>query len=81
MTTTHVVMFSGGVGSWMTSKRVADKYGVENLHLLFADTLMEDEDLYRFLEEAAENIGGKLIKIVEGRTPWGRLWMHGRRRR
>lgn len=38
--------------------------------LLFADTLMEDEDLYRFLDEAAADVGGELVKITEGRTPW-----------
>jgi len=38
--------------------------------LLFADTLMEDGDLYRFLDEAAADVGGQLIKIAEGRDPW-----------
>jgi len=66
----HVVMFSGGVGSWMAAKRVAEKHGTDNLILLFADTLIEDEDLYRFLDEAAANVGGKLIKVAEGRDPW-----------
>lgn len=66
----HVVMFSGGAGSWMTAKRVAEKHGTDNLILLFADTLIEDEDLYRFLDEAAANVGGQLIKVAEGRDPW-----------
>lgn len=66
----HIVMFSGGVGSWMTARRVAAKHGTNNLILLFADTKMEDEDLYRFLDEAAANVGGELIKLAEGRTPW-----------
>lgn len=66
----HVVMFSGGAGSWATALRVKEQYGSENLYLLFADTLMEDEDLYRFLDEAASHVGGKLIKIAEGRNPW-----------
>lgn len=66
----HVVMFSGGAGSWYTAKRVAEAHGTEELYLLFADTLMEDEDLYRFLDEAAENVGGELIKLIEGRDPW-----------
>lgn len=33
----HIVMFSGGIGSWMTAKRVIEKYGTENTILLFAD--------------------------------------------
>jgi len=66
----HCVSFSGGIGSWAAAKRVADKYGPKNVVLLFADTLMEDEDLYRFLDQAAENIGSELIKISDGRNPW-----------
>lgn len=66
----HIVMFSGGAGSWMTAKRVAEQHGTKNLILLFADTKMEDEDLYRFLDEAAVNTGGKLVKVADGRTPW-----------
>ena len=63
----HVVMFSGGAGSWAAAKRVA-KTG--RLTLLFADTLMEDEDLYRFIDEAAADVGGLLVKVAEGRDPW-----------
>ena len=66
----HVVMFSGGAGSWAAAKRVAQKRGTERMVLLFADTLIEDADLYRFLDEAAANIGAPLVRIAEGRTPW-----------
>lgn len=60
----RIAMFSGGVGSWAAAKRAnADQ-------LLFADTLIEDDDLYRFLDEAAANIGAPLTRIAEGRTPW-----------
>src|SRR5688572_15760444 len=66
----HVVMFSGGLGSWAAAKRVATRYGTKNLTLLFCDTLIEDEDLYRFIGEAAENVGAPLIRVADGRTPW-----------
>lgn len=70
----RVVMFSGGIGSWATAKRVAAAHGTDDMHLLFADTLIEDADLYRFLDEAARDIFGnvepRLIRLVEGRTPW-----------
>ncbi len=66
----HVVMFSGGIGSWAAAKRVAAANGSERLTLLFADTLIEDQDLYRFLDEAAANVGGELVRIADGRTPW-----------
>lgn len=52
----HVVMFSGGVSSWATSKRVVTTTGTSNFRMVFADTLMEDEDLYRFNIDAADNV-------------------------
>lgn len=65
----NLVSFSGGVGSWAAAKRVAASAGVEGLVLLFADVKDEDADLYRFLDEAARNIGAPLVKIADGRTP------------
>lgn len=66
----HVVSFSGGVGSWAAAKRVAAAHGTADLVLLFCDTMMEDEDLYRFIDEAAANVGGTLVRVADGRTPW-----------
>jgi len=66
----HIVSFSGGLGSWLAAKRVAEKYGTDDLYLVFTDVLIEDEDLYRFLHEAAKNVGGKLITLTDGRDPW-----------
>lgn len=68
--TDHVVSFSGGACSFWASKRVVDLYGPENVTLLFADTKMEDEDLYRFNAEASEHLGVSLTVIADGRTPW-----------
>jgi len=63
-------MFSGGIGSWAAAKRLVADVGPSDVTLLFTDTLIEDEDLYRFLAEGAENVGAKLIQIAERRTPW-----------
>jgi 3'-phosphoadenosine 5'-phosphosulfate sulfotransferase (PAPS reductase)/FAD synthetase len=76
--TKHVVMFSGGIGSWATAKLVAEKHGTENLYLVFSDVkgknpsphIGEDEDTYRFIEEAAKNVGGTYIYLNEGRDIW-----------
>lgn len=65
----HVVMFSGGITSWAAARRVADKHGTDGLVLLFADTLAEDEDLYRFLDDAARDLGVPITRVCEGRTP------------
>lgn len=65
-----VVFFSGGIMSWAAAKRAVARFGVENTTLLFTDTLIEDADLYRFLDEAAANVGAPLVKIAYGLTPW-----------
>jgi 3'-phosphoadenosine 5'-phosphosulfate sulfotransferase (PAPS reductase)/FAD synthetase len=66
----HLVSFSGGLGSWMCARRVAEQYGTDDLYLVFTDVLIEDEDLYRFLPEAAADVGGKLIWLKGDRDPW-----------
>lgn len=66
----YVVQFSGGITSWAAARRIADTHGTQSLSLLFADTLIEDEDNYRFLSDAAEDIGAPLIRIADGRNPW-----------
>ncbi|MCY9708731.1 hypothetical protein M5X05_31740 [Paenibacillus alvei] len=66
----HIVMYSGGIGSWAAAKRVAEKYGTDDLILMFTDTLIEDADLYRFLQESAAKIGGELVWLKDGRDPW-----------
>lgn len=53
----HVVMFSGGVGSFSAAERVMREHG-RGITLLFADTLIEDADLYRFLIEASAFLTG-----------------------
>ncbi|WP_409276144.1 phosphoadenosine phosphosulfate reductase family protein [Neobacillus sp. SCS-31] len=66
----HVVMYSGGVGSYMAAKLVANKVPKQDVILLFSDTLNEDEDLYRFLEESVAEIGVELVKLCDGRDIW-----------
>ncbi len=66
----RVVMYSGGVGSWATAKRVIAAHGAADVTLLFADTLIEDEDLYVFLDESSAKLGVPVTRICEGRTPW-----------
>lgn len=66
----HIIFYSGGIGSYFTARRVVEKEGKENVILLFTDTKIEDEDLYRFLEETSKKLGAKLIKLADGRTPW-----------
>lgn len=66
----HVVMWSGGITSWAAARMVAERHGTENLTLLFADTRYEDEDLYRWNDEASAQIGVPLTVVADGRDPW-----------
>ena len=79
----HIIFYSGGVGSWMAAKRVAKKYGAENMICLFTDTLIEDEDLYRFLLETTQEIFGvdqsDLIELTKEIPPVGHETMSERK--
>lgn len=66
----HIVSYSGGVGSFFAAKRLTEKHGANQVLALFADTLIEDQDLYRFLDETIAFLGIEIVKIADGRTPW-----------
>ena len=66
----HVINYSGGICSFWAAKRVVDKHGKENVTLLFADTLIEDEDLYRFNQQTSEHLGIEITRVCFGETPW-----------
>src|SRR6266511_1582734 len=68
MMTTHVVQYSGGIGSWAAAQRVIAEHGTADVVLLFADTQVEDDDLYRFLGDAAAQIGVPVTVVADGRT-------------
>lgn len=64
----HNISFSGGLGSAI-SALAAHRHGVP-FRLIFADTLMEDPDLYRFITDVAAAVDHEIIRLVDGRTPW-----------
>lgn len=66
----HVTMLSGGATSWATGMRVVARHGVVNHWMAFADTLIEHEDVYRALPHMAREIGGRFVRLAEGRTPF-----------
>tara|TARA_R100001377_G_scaffold83607_2_gene65440 strand:+ start:79 stop:840 length:762 start_codon:yes stop_codon:yes gene_type:complete len=66
----HIISFSGGLGSFFAAKRVVDKYGAEDCTLLFTDTKEEDEDLYRFMDDASRYLGLPVTTIADGRDLW-----------
>jgi len=68
--TRHIVMWSGGITSWATARHVIGQHGTNNVTLLFADTLIEDDDLYAFNEQASTQLGLPITRVADGRTPW-----------
>lgn len=76
---TDVVMYSGGIGSWMTARRIKAERGVEGMVLLFADVkgrhtddphVGEDEDTYRFIADSVAELGARLVTVSDGRSIW-----------
>lgn len=65
-----IVMSSGGAGSFVELCHAVDEYGRENVLSLFADTKMEDGDLYRFQNECLEYTGVESVVLEDGRNPW-----------
>lgn len=70
MTALHVVQFSTGLGSAEVARRVVAEHGVGNVHLLTADTHVEDEDNWRFAEQVFAFLGyPEWTRLADGRTP------------
>jgi len=65
-----IVFYSGGISSFVAAKFAVERFGKDNVELLFTDTKTEDEDLYRFLREGAEALGAKLTILADGRDLW-----------
>lgn len=66
----QIVLFSGGLSSYEVGRRVVNQYGKENVQLWFFDTLIEDEDVYRFINESQETLGLEVKFFKDGRHPW-----------
>jgi 3'-phosphoadenosine 5'-phosphosulfate sulfotransferase (PAPS reductase)/FAD synthetase len=66
----HIVNFSGGDCSFWAAHRVIEKVGREDVVLLFADTLEEDDDLYAFNRKAEKVLGVKLTRVSREITIW-----------
>lgn len=82
----HVVMMSGGAASYVAGLRVVERFGATNTRLLFSDVkgdnpsphAGEDADTYRFLHEAAADIGAALTELRQHEDIWD---VYRRRRR
>ena len=64
----HIVMFSGGAGSSLVAKLVADEFGKENTILLHTPTYAESPDADRFRQQVADYIGLPITVQEDGRS-------------
>lgn len=70
MTFEVAVQFSGGAASYVAAKLALEEFGHDRTALIFADTLIEDDDLYRFIGDSERRLNHKVLRISEGRDPW-----------
>lgn len=68
----HLIQFSTGIGSAEVARRVVEQHGGSaHVQLLTADTMVEDEDNWRFAREVVEHLGlaDQWTVLRDGRTP------------
>lgn len=67
---TYVVQFSTGLASAEVAVRLVDQHGPDAVHLLTADTRVEDEDNWRFAGQVHHRLlRCKWTVLTDGRTP------------
>jgi hypothetical protein len=65
----RIVSVSGGMQSALCADRVVERFGAGTVELWFADTLVEDADLYRFLGDLERRWGAAISRHSRGETP------------
>jgi len=65
----HIVSLSGGIGSYATLERVLQHADPAQVEAVFCDTMAEDGDLYRFLEDIEHRFGLQIVRLCRGKTP------------
>lgn len=66
----HLVQFSTGIGSGEVAYRVVERFGVEKVVLITADTKVEDADNWRYAREVWDDLGQPQWDVLaDGRTP------------
>ena len=71
----HIISLSGGIGSYFTLKRILES-GVDknDIECVFCDTLNENGDLYRFLNDIEKKFDLKITRLCTGETPYTLAW-------
>lgn len=69
--TVCIVMYGGGLTSYEAARRAIERYGHNRVEIWFADTRMEDDDLYRFNRDVEKILEHKIIVFDQGVDVWG----------
>lgn len=64
-----VASVSSGASSAIAADMILQKFPAESVDLIFADTLHEDVDNYRFLDDLEKRWKRKITRLIDGRTP------------
>lgn len=64
----HIISLSGGLAS-AASAVIAHENGYP-YEMVFADTLIEHPDLYRFIDALSKALGKPYVHLIDGRDPW-----------
>ena len=65
----RLIFFSGGLSSFAVAHHLKTKYPEDNILLYFTDTLWEDEDLYRFIQDVSDKLELPMLIHSEGIDP------------
>lgn len=66
----HIGNFSGGLCSFWAMHRTVQEFGSLDTILLFADTLIEGDQLYEFNRRASDLLGIPITRVSREETPW-----------
>jgi len=67
--TNRILFFSGGLSSFAVAHHLKINFPNDNILLYFTDTLWEDKDLYRFIDEVSDKLKLPLLKHSKGHDP------------
>jgi len=73
----YIVNVSGGLTSDEALRRTIARHGLAATRAVFADTRIEDPDLYRFLDDTEQALGITITRLADGRTPFD-VWHDAR---
>ncbi|WP_290756219.1 MULTISPECIES: hypothetical protein [unclassified Exiguobacterium] len=65
----HIIFFSGGKSSFSVADWVKTNYPDDNILLYFTDTMWENDDLYRFIYQAADRMQLPMLTHANGLNP------------